>query len=747
MLNGHNIYIGRIYNKIMKKGVMLGLFLSLVLVGVLVSIFSAGIVSAGGQCASSTSTSNVWIPINMGNYIHRLNASNNGSVLGVYNDGSGLVCDRGQCLPRTVAVDGEGNAWFSQTSWSAGTSTRDYPDYSGGGRKFLKYATDGSYIGEYASLIDYLPGGMSIDKDNNLWVIFENGKFSKYNSDGIRVGNYNAGEEKSLSGLAIDKDNNIWIAVANNTGNYLIKYDSLGTLMKWVGLPISATQARLAVDRTNNIWVATSANDLLKYSSSGNPLGSYSPSLLSGGAFSQIAIDKDNNIWISLYGSASVLKVYNNGIKAGEYDWQGDYSSSAWGVSVDANNHIWVTGYTNNAPGSITQFYSDGTKIATYILNKMPDGSYAFGTSASVIGDMTGGAYDNAFCSDSNTPDFLVNKTYWANLNGPVITSSCLNATVNMMVPGYMIGNKSVSYSVYTPRSLFLGLIKWSSLVESSLTSALWKAGRKADGSLSADTYYFKAKIGGMENQSDNLIVSGNCNAMPIARIILPNNFDPLLLNHSFAVNYLIDFIQASSDADDLLKLTWNFGDGNSAYFNDYSLGFTPLLGNTKHSYSRGGKYYYINLNAKEMERDQSANDRRKIYVFQEGINVVPIISMPPDGVSLGNKTIIEFNASTSFVANCTNYSNPYPCLDTNKQFAPTGNLLKCCYVHAPNTRVYSGNYNITMNWTLTTLGSSDVINVYGDWKTDYSRVIDFREFFPRAGTHIANLDMTYNSP
>jgi hypothetical protein len=50
------------------------------------------------------------------------------------------------------------------------------------------------------------------------------------------------------------------------------------------------------------------------------------------------------------------------------------------------------------------------------------------------------------------------------------------------------------------------------------------------------------------------------------------------------------------------------------------------------------------------------------------------------------------------------------------------------------------------MNWTLTTQGSSEIIREYGDWYTNYSKVVEFTELFGTSGVHTAYLDMTYET-
>jgi hypothetical protein len=98
----------------------------------------------------------------------------------------------------------------------------------------------------------------------------------------------------------------------------------------------------------------------------------------------------------------------------------------------------------------------------------------------------------------------------------------------------------------------------------------------------------------------------------------------------------------------------------------------------------------------------------------------------------------VFFNASASYVVNCSTTIAGYNFIAGN---------LQCKYIHAPNSRTYSGNYNLTLNWVLTTANSNEVLTRSGDWKSNYSNVVEFTELFASGGTHMAYRELVYNSP
>ena len=325
-----------------------------------------------------------------------------------------------------------------------------------------------------------------------------------------------------------------------------------------------------------------------------------------------------------------------------------------------------------------------------------------------------------------------VNKPYWTNTQNGVnpLANAEAGDTVLMKVSGVNLG--SINYSIYK------GPLLWFDRIQAAQSPALgysnWVAGKKADGTSSTGAFYFLATVFGITNTSDNLNVNpatSTSDSMPVAKIDYPNAAD-----YRFAAGSAVAFNQSSYDADDLLNITWNFGDGNTTIAAiEYSNATSPAAGNTLHNYTAGGKWYTISLTAQEMARSQSAVDSRDIYIFKEGINVIPVISLPLNSGAYANG-IVPFNASQSYVLNCSSLACPSgkTCLAQSQ----TGNLY-CFYLHAPNTRTTSG-YNLEANWTIG--GQSPV---YGNW-SNYSQFVEFSKFYAQSGIFTAKVKLKYSS-
>ena len=197
----------------------------------------------------------------------------------------------------------------------------------------------------------------------------------------------------------------------------------------------------------------------------------------------------------------------------------------------------------------------------------------------------------------------------------------------------------------------------------------------------------------------------------------------------------LVSFEQRSRDPDDLMEITWDFGDGTSQSFNSYLNNplLNPAAADTTHAYSSSGFYQVVLTAREELPRfpQLSDTDFVSVAVFELGINVHPVITDPVGGVGYGN--FVDFNASQSYVANCVVGT----CASANCFQVED---LSCTYTHAPGTPTTPG-YDIDVNWTFT---DGIVQTLSGDWAVNYSEVVEFTQFFADSGQHMANLKLTY---
>lgn len=353
------------------------------------------------------------------------------------------------------------------------------------------------------------------------------------------------------------------------------------------------------------------------------------------------------------------------------------------------------------------------------------------------------GMYEKKICCKSGAP---VSGTYWSNMNNIKINRTDVNDEVKMNIENLGISSgMEINYTVYkTDGSGFL-FIRWDKKIAqiSGKDSAVWIANN------GTGVFYFKAKVLGTEYSSEN---------EPYGKLTVNdaenNKFPVVIMNKPDAeskhiVNSIIDFEQSSYDEDDTLKAIWNFGDGN----------ITPLLNcnnygncNTTHKYNLNG-VKTIRLTAKEMRstRAQENSTNRRIFLYSQGINVFAVISKPDinqiDVPILGS---VEFNASLSFVANCTLNTCPSPlpaevsgCYDVTDTVEGVIVNLKC--FDYPKTGINgigisAGKYNLWFNWTFDEIP----YNKIGNWFYNYTQVVGFSRNYAHPRLHPVSLIAGY---
>ena len=111
-------------------------------------------------------------------------------------------------------------------------------------------------------------------------------------------------------------------------------------------------------------------------------------------------------------------------------------------------------------------------------------------------------------------------------------------------------------------------------------------------------------------------------------------------------------------------------------------------------------------------------------------------ITSPVNGLVYTNW--VNFNASQSYVANCSTTM-------TGSDF-DAGNL-KCKYIHAPGTKIITGNYNISVTWEVREADNSNSLGfpVSANWASNYSDIVDFTRYFTTAAKRSASLTLDYS--
>jgi hypothetical protein len=335
-------------------------------------------------------------------------------------------------------------------------------------------------------------------------------------------------------------------------------------------------------------------------------------------------------------------------------------------------------------------------------------------------------------CDGQTDEEGCINGADWTNLVGGKITQTNINDTVLMSISGTSLTTNPITYKIFGPQSFLLLFTRVSQLGSSDSPS--WVA--TISGSpFSFNTSIIKNNVFITSKKSGELIVNNTYNNfLPVAIITSPVNE----LNISTGKGII--FNQSSYDMDDVLSLTWDFGDNTTQtitnYINNSALAGNPnfnTTANAVHSYSSSGRYL-VKLTVEEMERGQKDSKEVYINVFNTGVNVFPVISSPNNETKEQPK-IVLFDASKSFVVNCS----PGPIGD---DIITSEAILYCKYLHAPGASINSSKYEIRMNWTIT--GDPSPISVIGDWYSDYSNVVKFRQAFSLKGNHNLSLTMIY---
>lgn len=250
-----------------------------------------------------------------------------------------------------------------------------------------------SVSGDVGYTPEYTPSYISLDKDRNIWIsvitsltaansFYYNINVLKFDSNfnliTTATPNPNFNFTASLTPyiwptnkfiaskppiVETDRDSNIWVTYANTLCSMLVKYDSNGTSLYEVPLPVSSIPVNLAVTKQNNIWVSNSFNtsisagSLQLYSTTGTLMSTVSGMVRPG----YLALDKFNNLWFT-YGLREIGLVTTSGIISSWYlsadnDTFVSRSLSAYslvsdgelgGIATDIYNRVWVIDSLNN---------------------------------------------------------------------------------------------------------------------------------------------------------------------------------------------------------------------------------------------------------------------------------------------------------------------------------------------------------------------------------------------------------------
>ncbi len=342
-------------------------------------------------------------------------------------------------------------------------------------------------------------------------------------------------------------------------------------------------------------------------------------------------------------------------------------------------------------------------------------------------------------------------EIYWADMSGNLITQADIGDTVLMIYENH--AGQSFSFNIREEDNEILD--PWDDDIDAVSTSFDYGPHLAAKWTITQDMYekkggnedpkeefYFVVKSGGAEiGKSGELNVSKKSTVdtdSPPNAIITAPAFALPQDQRRFRVNQNIDFKEDSWDADDSLKLTWEFGDGSTMSCNwpeqdcDVSRPYTQW----------GTKEVYLKV--EEIGRSKKASNYTEVYIYDAGTNVFAVMQEPENLKVFPYTALpIRFNASQSYVSKCQigscladkpAYVPCYPVSDlfcyNLPKFDPTGNSL---------IGANPGQYNLWFDWNFS---SGDV--KYGNWSSNYPDVVDFTKYFFNPQKYRAYLKVGY---
>ena len=225
-------------------------------------------------------------------------------------------------------------------------------------------------------------------------------------------------------------------------------------------------------------------------------------------------------------------------------------------------------------------------------------------------------------------------------------------------------------------------------------------------------------------------VLSTPNNFIPQVRIITP------ILDSKTLTGKRILFEPYLYDEDDDLIAVWNFGDLTTSTFTNCLSG---NYCNTSYSYSSNG-VKVISLTAKESTRGNEFTNYTRILIYNEGINLFPIIKRPKFKEIFNQTLTAYFNANESYVSICRlncECSDTNPCETQVKSCYNVENLF--CYNLDNQIGIPNKDYYLFFDWNF-----SETNEVFGNWTSDYSRVVEFNRTFFTKGLKYAELKIGY---
>ncbi len=575
---------------------------------------------------------------------------------------------------------------------------------------------------------------------------------------------FNRAAGSCTSSCGVSQDSQfVWVPNNYNNDMWQLNYSTGALINKSaIGYVMSCGQAQphnVLVDRNNNSWVTGGACTLVKPANGGwfqNKIIKFTPQItgnVSRTEYSSVevpaslALDKSNNIWVIGYGGN--LSKHNFATGNGEISLSKDISTYGHYLVIDSEDNLWVS-ITNNSDYKIIKYDSNlnilrqinastssvlgGDYANNLVIDKQDNLWAAFHTAKKIIKFSKEGVVLGTYnIEDPTTMAVDLNNNIWVTQYGSNVTK---------------LSNEGIVLGQY---SLYSGLyIAWGVSVDSE--NNVWVTGYASHSTGFITKLYNNGTVihvypvgwgpavsGDMTGTSITHIVRGACNlneTLPLdANIITPK------VCTNWSTNTVLNFTQNSTDKDDFLRITWDFGDGSNFITENYKRLLNLTKADTTHSYISSG-WKNLRLTASEMGSDRSDFDSVNLLILKPGINVVPVITNPPLGFNANAMQLIMFNASNTYVVNCTNGTMPLANFTTCDG-------MNCSYVHAPGARIGMNltGYTLFFNWSLGDgrfCDGNPNTNCGGNWSASNNASF-FSQVYQFAGRKNINLKVTYN--
>ena len=255
----------------------------------------------------------------------------------------GVFSDQGP-----IAVDTLGNVWigtygdtYEGSLWEL-SNTGTVLFKSGGVTTF----PNGTFNG-------FMPCGLAIDANNNLWVADRvDNKIDEFSNTGQLLSGpagFTGGGISDPTELAITPSGNVWITNDTDSPYSISELDNSGAPLT-PSTGVSGTGffggASVAIDHQNNVWTAGAVGaQVSKVSPDGVILSGsgYATTAMKGasGDAVTIAIDGDGNVWVPA-GSSNLIELSNTGeILSGANGYTGGLATGLGTIVIDGSGDLW----------------------------------------------------------------------------------------------------------------------------------------------------------------------------------------------------------------------------------------------------------------------------------------------------------------------------------------------------------------------------------------------------------------------